>query len=231
MSTPPTRMDRQNDFGHAHLPKDLCIVHAHNITNAVQHAGEFTVALLAGKPPTLATQNITQDNLFDVRHIWWNRQYLLTRPSDFGARSQLKQHPLVFDAKETFLAWKVLSLFYIQLRKNPKFSVKSTQNNKAVPPQLISTATSTRVVPIVPTSEDTRISALENVLAAFNPLAQDEADLDNPATLDATPVAAIPDTKYNKLVLELGTSLDRPATAQDNDTSDLLELKANLKKS
>jgi hypothetical protein len=44
-------------------------------------------------------------------------------------------------------------------------------------------------------------------------LAQDEADLDNPATLDANPVAAIPDTKYNKLVLELGTSLDRPATA------------------
>jgi hypothetical protein len=33
--------DRQNDFGHAHLPKNLRIVQAHNITNAVDHAGEF----------------------------------------------------------------------------------------------------------------------------------------------------------------------------------------------
>jgi hypothetical protein len=42
--------DRQNDFGHAHLPKNLCIVQAHNITNAVEHAGEFTLLSLQTRP-------------------------------------------------------------------------------------------------------------------------------------------------------------------------------------
>lgn len=55
---------------------------------------------------------------------------------------------------------------------------------------------------------------MENALAAFNQAARDDTDLDNPDTLDAPPVEAISNTNYTKLVLELGRSLDHPATAR-----------------
>ncbi|KAJ5924258.1 hypothetical protein N7466_008445 [Penicillium verhagenii] len=60
--------DRQNDFGHASLPKNLRAVHFHTVTNAVEQANRFTVALLADQPPTLLSQNVTSENLFDLRH-------------------------------------------------------------------------------------------------------------------------------------------------------------------
>lgn len=95
------------------------------------------------------------------------------------------KHPLTFDAKETFLAWKVLSHFYIQLRKNAHFSVKTTQHNKTIPPKLISTTEAHGARPTVSTTTNPRVSALEIVLAAYSRSVHNEADLGNPDTLDA----------------------------------------------
>ncbi|KAJ5162548.1 Helicase C-terminal [Penicillium capsulatum] len=206
--------DRLKDFDHSQLPKNLRTIHPHTVIDAVERVGQFTVALLAEKPPTLETQNVTQENLFSVRQMWWSRRYLLTRPNDFGARSQLRHQPLSFDAKETFLAWKVLSHFYINIRKNPRFSAKSTQHNKAIPPQLIQPSTRRRVAAVTSTTTDTRIAAIENVLAAYDRSAANEVDLDSPDALDSSTVDVVGDASYSKLVLELGASLDRPASAR-----------------
>ncbi|KAJ5806008.1 uncharacterized protein N7503_003610 [Penicillium pulvis] len=67
------------------LSKKFRAVHHYTVTYGVEHAGRYTVALLADQPPTLSTQNVTDDSLFDLRQLWWCRQILLTRPNDLGA--------------------------------------------------------------------------------------------------------------------------------------------------
>ncbi|KAJ6112271.1 Helicase C-terminal [Penicillium sp. IBT 18751x] len=220
--------DRAQDFEQATtVPKRFRLVQYHCVTYAVERAGQFTVALLANTPPTLQTQDVTPENLFNVRQMWWCRRYLLTRPNDFGQRSQLRNNQLVFDAKETYLAWKVLSHFHILSRKYSDFTTRNAQNNLADPPQFITTATA-----IGSTSEETRNAEIENLLAAYHQSAPNETDWDDHKILDALPAAAIPDSQYKRLVLDLGTLLDRPATARFNrpvlSQSDIEALHASL---
>ncbi|OQD68493.1 hypothetical protein PENANT_c310G02170 [Penicillium antarcticum] len=76
---------------------------------------------------------------------------------------------------------------------NPNFSVKSAQNNKAIPPQLIGTIAAKRAAPTASNAEETRISTLENALATLTQSARDDTDLDNPHSLDSSPAKAISD--------------------------------------
>lgn len=97
--------DRLNQFGHGdQIPSKAQTVRYHTVTLAVEHVGEFTAALLGADPPDLTAQNVTAQNLFDVRQMWWSRQFLLTRPNDIGRQSQLSMAPFTFSAKEAFLA-------------------------------------------------------------------------------------------------------------------------------
>jgi hypothetical protein len=97
--------DRNNQFGHEdQIPTKDQFVRNTTVTLAVEHIGEFTAALLAADPPSLTSQNVTAQNLFDVRQMWWSRQFLLTRPNDIGRQSQLSMAPFTFSAKEAFLA-------------------------------------------------------------------------------------------------------------------------------
>jgi hypothetical protein len=121
---------------------------------------------------------VTESNLFDIRQMWWNRQYMLTRVNDLAANSQLRIAPFHFDALETFLAWKVLIFFYTGFHRRRDFASANWYNVPAVAPTHVTSKanppTATLSVPI------SRVAQLENALARFtNPAA--EAAQDDPA--------------------------------------------------
>lgn len=62
--------DRQNDFRHPNLLKNCRAVRAHTVINGVERAGQFTAAPLDSMPLTLTSQNVNEDNLFDIRQLW-----------------------------------------------------------------------------------------------------------------------------------------------------------------
>ncbi|KAJ5210854.1 Helicase C-terminal [Penicillium cf. griseofulvum] len=129
--------DRQAGFGIASLPDfptKFRSIKAPTVIEAVDHAGRYTQVLLDDKPPTLASPNVTESNLFDIRQMWWNRQYMLTRVDDLAANSQLRIAPFHFDAFKTFLAWKVLIYFYTGFHRRRNFVSANWHNVPAVAP-------------------------------------------------------------------------------------------------
>jgi SNF2 family DNA or RNA helicase len=207
--------DRNNQFGHEdQIPTKDQFVRNTTVTLAVEHVGEFTAALLAADPPSLTSQNVTAQNLFDVRQMWWSRQFLLTRPNDIGRQSQLSMAPFIFSAKEAFLAWKTLTYFYNKRKKIPNWDPASTQKVKAAQPTLLTgkAPVGRGPVPVV-ASGATRVGVIENALAGLNPERRDRTDLDDPDALDPPTVAAVPEPQYKRLVQGLGSALDNPATA------------------
>ncbi|KAJ5209980.1 Helicase C-terminal [Penicillium cf. griseofulvum] len=208
--------DRQAGFGIASLPDfptKFRSIKAPTVIEAVDHAGRYTQVLLDGKPPTLASPNVTESNLFDIRQMWWNRQYMLTRVNDLAANSQLRIAPFYFDALETFLAWKVLIFFYTGFHRRRDFASANWHNVPAVAPTHVTSKANPPTATLsVPTS---RVAQLENALARFtNPTAK--AAQDDPAQLDSTLPDMISDNDYTTLVIGLGTTLDRPTTARLN---------------
>lgn len=76
--------DRKAGFGIASLldfPTKFRSIKAPTMIKAIDHAGRYTQVLLDNKPPTLASSNMTESNLFDIR------QYMLTRINDLAANS------------------------------------------------------------------------------------------------------------------------------------------------
>lgn len=63
--------DRQGGFGAPpEFPNKFRSIKAPTVIEAVEHAGHYTQLLLDDKPPALASPNVTESNLFDVRQMW-----------------------------------------------------------------------------------------------------------------------------------------------------------------
>ncbi|KAJ6121239.1 Helicase C-terminal [Penicillium sp. IBT 18751x] len=185
--------DRLNKFGEPSLLKKHKIVNHNTVLLACEESDRWTKMLLADKPPTLKTDNVTESNFSNLRQLWWIRKLLLMRPAD--------------------MAWKVLIYFYIALRKNSNFSVARAQKNTAVAPQLISSAPSTEIQTVPPGTEGTKVSEIENTIVRLRKVTN-EKDSEDPVKLDASFKPVISDDGYTKLVQDIGSALDKPDTAR-----------------
>ncbi|KAJ6113215.1 SNF2-related protein [Penicillium sp. IBT 18751x] len=79
--------DRLNKFGEPGLLKKHKIVNHNTVLLAYEESDRWTKMLLADKPPTLKTDNVTESNFSNLRQLWWIRKLLLTRPADIGRNS------------------------------------------------------------------------------------------------------------------------------------------------
>ncbi|CAI7656503.1 unnamed protein product [Penicillium glandicola] len=168
------------------------------VIEAVEHAGRYTQLLLDDKPPTLVSPNVTESNLFDIRQMWWNRQYMLTRINDLAINSQLRIAPFSFDALETFLAWKVLIFLYTVLHQKADFAFANWHNVPAVAPTHITLKGKAATTSLSVLSSS--IARLESALARFNNAAA-EAAQDDPAQPNAALPDAISDSDYTTLII------------------------------
>lgn len=198
--------DRNASFGVPESFTGRKTVNNSCVSQVIENLPQYTSALMDTEPPTTDSPNVSDANLFDIRQAWWNRQFLLTRPSDIGRCSQLSHTPFTMDAKEALLAWKVLTFFSHHYKSKP-FITFQGHNSRATPPSFLTPSAAPG------SSSATHVSALENAIALSAHSELSEDTMDDPDLASNISDPTVTDEFYTTLVSGLGNYLNSPATS------------------